>query len=188
MSPFRHARGGRSLALALFLAAGPLTAACDSPADLPEEVPVGTEIGYRAPPLRGSLSDGGNFNLADSDGLVVLVFYRSADCGLCRLQLDNAQRHLEGYQYEDARLIGVTLDFPEVSRGLVESAGISFPLVSVDPVYFEAWGALPAPTGAPLPATYIVDDGIVRFRHIGRNAADRTTDAGVLTVIESLED
>ncbi len=174
-------------AAAILLATIVCAAGCDSPAEIPVEVPIGLEVGLRAPSLTGTFPDGGSFDLAEVDGVSVLVFYRSAECGLCRLQLDNTQQHLTAYDIKGVAIMGVTLDPPETSQRLIESSGIGYPLVSVDRVVFEAWGALPEGGDAPLPATYIVDDGLIRFRHIGRNASDRTTDAGVLTVIESLE-
>ncbi len=183
----RPVRVVRPLAGIVLLLAVATVSACDEPAELPADVPIGTEVGQRAPSLVGVLADGARFDLAEVDGLAVLVFYRSADCGLCRLQLENAQRNLAAYKYEGARLVGVTLDPPETSLRMVEQSGIEYPLVSVDRVVFETWGALPDGVEAPLPATYIVRDGLIRFRHIGRNASDRTTDAGVLTVIESLD-
>lgn len=183
----RAGPGARATAgVVLFLAAVAVSA-CDPPAEPPADVPVGTDVGLRAPSLVGVVADGSRFDLAEVDGLAVLVFYRSAECGLCRLQLEGAQRNLAAYAYKGVRLIGVTLDAPEISLRMVDQSGIEYPLVSVDRTVFEAWGTFPDGAVGPLPATYIVRNGLIQFRHIGRNASDRTTDAGVLTVIEGLD-
>jgi peroxiredoxin len=174
----------------LLLAASIILSGCGTEAEeVPPEVEIGTEPGNRAPPLSGTLADGGRYALEDRpDAPTVLVFYRGAQCGLCRLQLEQAQRHLPAYEYQGARIVGVTLDPPEQSQALLDEVEIGFNLVSVDRDAFQSWGVTAPGEEAPLPATFIVDrDGIVRFRHIGRNAADRTSDAGILTVLQELQ-
>jgi peroxiredoxin len=84
-------------------------------------------------------------------------------------------------------VIGVTLDSPEVSQTSMRAMPIDFSLVTVDSSVFRIWGVLHPERGAPLPATYIDDEtGLVRFRHVGRNASDRTTDAELITVLEGM--
>ena len=81
----------------------------------------------------------------------------------------------------------MTLDAPEVSRILLDELPIGFDLVSVERAVFDTWQVTRPDAEAPLPATFIVDrDGIVQYRHIGRNAADRSSDAGILTVLQTL--
>lgn len=175
------------LVLALILLGG-----CDSPADYPPRIEpeVGTEPGNLAPPLTGTLADGSAFTFDPrSSSSTVLIFYRSADCGLCRLQLEQTQRHLPAYDHQGARVLGVTLDAPERSSALLQDVEVGFPLLSVDQDAFRRWAVLPENQPGPLPATFIVDrHGIVRYNHIGRNAADRSSDAGILTVLATLED
>jgi peroxiredoxin len=162
-------------------------AACEDPPEPIPQAPVGIEVGYRTPALSGTRADGVPFVLeSEPPAPTVLIFYRSAQCGLCRRQLDQTQTHLDAYDYAGARVVGITLDAPDLSQQLQE-AGIGFSLVSVDPEVFEAWGAMHPDLGTPMPATFIVDtQGVIRFKHLGRNAADRTTDAGILTVLEIL--
>jgi peroxiredoxin len=153
-----------------------------------QALPVGTEVGHRHPPLQGLAADGGDFELAAGRREpTVVLFYRGADCGLCRLRLEQLQAHLPAYRRSGARVIAVTLDPPEVSRRLIDGMQLDFPVISVPPEVFQEWEVLHPEHGLPLPAAYILDrSGAIRFRHIGRNAADRTTDAGLLTVLESL--
>jgi peroxiredoxin len=153
-------------------------------------IPIGTELGQRAPAIAGRLPADEEFTVRMSDGSpVVLVFYRTIECGLCRLQLDQMQENLPAYQRSGAEVVAVTLDSPEASRSWLQQAGVLFPIVSVDSATFRSWGALAADETAPLPATYVLDgSGVVRFRHIGRNASDRTSDAEVVAILESLPD
>lgn len=158
------------------------------PAESPVAIPTGTAVGQRAIPLQGRLANGDGFGLPSRPGQpIVIVFYRGADCGLCRVQLEQMQRNLPAYQRQGVRLIAVTLDAPDRSQRLIEDLAIGFEVASVDLVTFAEWGTFAAERDAVMPATYIIDsDGVVRYRHIGRNAADRTLDAEVLTVIETL--
>jgi peroxiredoxin len=151
-------------------------------------VPIGTETGQRAPPLRGRLPAADSFAVdTAAGGPTVLVFYRTIECGLCRVQLEQMQTHIPAYDRAGAQVVAVTLDPPSLSQAWIDQGQLEFPVVSVDSATFRAWGALPAEGGTPLPATYVLDPrGIVRFRHIGRNAADRTSDAEVVAILESL--
>lgn len=119
--------------------------------------------------------------------MIVLVFFRGADCGLCRLQLEQLQRNLAAYQRQGVRPIAVTLDPPDRAVRLIDDLSLGYEILSVDLVTFAEWGMFAAERDAVMPATYILDsEGVVRYRHIGRNAADRTLDAELLTVIEGL--
>jgi len=172
----------RALLPALLLLSG-----CGPEAEVIPELPVGAEVGYRPPPLHGTLADGSIFMLAAIPTQpVVMVFYQSASCGLCRVQLGDLQRNLGGYRQQGVEPIAVTLDSPESSRQLVADLGLQFAVVSVDPGTFDSWRAMK--DGVTLPATYIVDrQGVIRYRHIGRNASDRALDAEILTVIATLD-
>jgi peroxiredoxin len=163
--------------------------ACERPAAEPEgHVPVGAEAGLRAPVLVGMLADGQPFRLEPGSTPTLLIFYRAAQCGLCRLQLEQTQQHLVAYRRHGLDVIAATLDPPELSARLLQSNPLDFQLVSVDDSVFEEWGVLNSETGVAMPAIFLLDRrGIVRYVHIGRNAADRPTDAGLLTVLERLE-
>jgi peroxiredoxin len=164
-----------------------LVTACGSTAEAPPEVPVGVEVGHRPPPLRGVLSDGGEFSL-DGRSAQVLVFYRSAQCGLCRVQLQALQNHLSAYQRQGVQVVAVTLDPPALGQQLRESMELEFDLVSVDTATFEAWRVMGGGMRLPVPATYLIDrNGVIQYKHVGRNASDRATDADVLTVLGRLD-
>jgi peroxiredoxin len=165
-----------------------LLAACSPAVEPGPELPIGTEIGYRAPDLAGYSLNGEEYRLPEAPGEpTIVVFYRGADCGLCRLQLEQLQQYLPAYRRQGARVVAVTLDSPEVTRVLAEQAGLEYELVSVDGGAFERSSVMDPGQEAPLPATYIVDgDGIIHFRHVGRNAADRVSDPELLTLIGDL--
>lgn len=149
-------------------------------------LPGGTEVGQLAPSLAGQLPDGTPFVRERGPGpLTVLILYRGSECGLCRVQLEKLQATLPAYERLGAQVVGMTLDPPEASARFAEAERLTFPLVSVDTALFHDWGALPLGASVPLPASYVLDEsGIVRFRHIGRNAGDRTSDAELIAVLD----
>jgi peroxiredoxin len=183
------ARVGRRFGWFALVAVLVLGSACDPPVEAGPALPVGTEDGYRMPPLAGVLPDGESFDVADDTrSPTVLVFYRGADCGLCRVRLEQLQEHLPAYRTSGARVVAVTLDPPEVTAALAERMGLDFTIVSVSPDVFERWQVMHPEQEIPLPASFIVDRaGTIRHRHIGRNAADRASDAGLLTILETLD-
>lgn len=156
------------------------------PADAPA---IGLETGNRAPVLEGVDADSLPFTVEAGGGApYVVVFYSSATCGLCRLQLERMQQNLPAYRRSGASPVAVSLDPPGASRAFRDSAGIAFPLVSVDSATFATWTHTDSALGSPPPATYILDgSGIIRFRHIGRNSSDRTTDAGMISILSELD-
>ncbi len=152
------------------------------------EIPAGTMLGERAIPLRGERADGDRVEVVAGGGeIIVLVFYRGGDCGLCRVQLQEIQRNLTAYRRQGARVIAVTLDTPAATREFLGNPPFDFDVLSVDRATFSEWGVLDAERGLVLPGTYILDEnGVVRYRYIGRTAADRPRDAEVLTAIQIL--
>jgi peroxiredoxin len=166
-----------------------LATGCGGEGSAERDLPVGPEPGSRSPELAGTLADGDSYRFDPGRGRrTVLVFYRGAQCGLCRHQLEQIEAHRSAYDRQGTTIIGVTLDPTETSAQLLEQMPLGYSLVSVDSATFERWEALDPEQGVPLPATYIVDgNGVVRFRHIGRNAADRTVDADMLTLLARLD-
>lgn len=142
-----------------------------------------------APALHGTLVDGKSFDLHDLRGdRVVLVFYRSASCGLCLQQLATLARDKEAYDRLDARVVAITTDPPETNRRTAEELDLNFPIVSVDRNTLMKWGVWPPGERSPRPATFIVDEGGgIRYARVGRTAADRVSDATLVFTIRSFD-
>ncbi|HEX7090716.1 MAG TPA: peroxiredoxin family protein [Longimicrobiales bacterium] len=141
-----------------------------------------------APELRGIDSRGGSFSLeALRGGAVVLVFYRSDACPLCRERLAALGAHREAYESVGARVVAITPDPPDVAQRTAAELGLSLPVVSVDRAVLERWGIWPPAEPAPRPAAVVIDrDGRIRFRHLGRTAADRASDLQLLAVLDRI--
>lgn len=150
-------------------------------------VPTGIEPGNAAPALTGTLAGGGDYDLADERGRpAVVLFYRSEACGLCRLRLEQLEQNLGAYRSAGARVVAVTLDPPELAARTAERVADDLRIVSVDSATFQRWGLLEEGGGAPLPGAFVLDGrGAILFRHMGGDAGDRSSDAALLTVLES---
>jgi len=150
-------------------------------ADVAAEYPL-------APDLRGIDSRGGSFALEALRGAaVVLVFYRSHACPLCRERLAALAAHLDAYTSAGARVVAITPDPPDIAQRTAAELGLSLPVVSVDRAVLERWGVWPPTEEAPRPAAVVLDrDGRIRFRHLGRTAADRASDLQLLAVLERM--
>lgn len=88
------------LTLALMAAITPLNAAGAEP----------PSPGALAPTLEGTTSDGKRFKLADHRNRVVLVFYWSTGCAVCRDKMRELRANLLGWQSQAFTLIGVNMD------------------------------------------------------------------------------
>lgn len=142
-----------------------------------------------AAPLRGTLADGKSFDLRDLRGdRVVLIFFRSASCGLCVLQLKTLARDMEAYDRLDVRVVAITTDPPETNRRTREELELGFPIVSVDQATLTAWGVWQPGERGPRPAAFIIDEsGAVLYGRVGTTAADRTSDATLVFTIRSFD-
>jgi peroxiredoxin len=189
----RRSRSGFFLLSFLFsLLALVLLAGCERPGGTiaaDPSLPVGTETGNRAPPLVGTLAAGERFQLEPDrrSRATVLVFYRGLHCGLCRERLRELEAHRGAYADAGARVFAVTLDSPEEAARTPQQLNLGFPVVRVDSAAFAEWGVLDTDSGVALPASVLLDQqGVIRYRHVGRNAADRARDIELLAALQSL--
>lgn len=142
-----------------------------------------------APPLQGTDADGKSFNLAELRGKrVLLIFYRSAYCGLCMQQLQQLATAADAYGHLDARIVALTGDPPELNRRTADLLKLDFPIISVDQNTMTRWGILPTGATQPRPAAFIIDQsGRLRFIQIGKTAADRASDVTLVFALRSLD-
>jgi peroxiredoxin len=173
----------------LLALASTLVAACERlPIREDPAVPVGTEIGERAPPITGTAADGRPFDFRpDNRTATVLVFYRSYHCGLCRERLREIEQHLDEYRAVRAHVIAVSPDSLPLVRRAAEELGLTYPLVAADPDALGEWDVFGNGEPLSLPASYLLDPrGVVTYRHVGRNAADRASDLELLATLRQM--
>jgi peroxiredoxin len=147
----------------------------------------GFEVGNAAPELEGTTAAGERFRLSAVDAPRLVLFYRGGYCGLCRLRLEALEEALPDYRALGVEVIGVSPEEPFDVAATASATGVSFPLVSVDESVVRRWGVRDGAEGAgasPV-ATYLVDrSGAIIYAHQGAVAADRTTDAALLTLLQ----
>jgi peroxiredoxin len=117
----------------------------------------------------------------------VLVFYRSYHCGLCRERLRDIEQHLDDYRSARAHVIALSPDSLPLVRRAADELGLTFPVVAADAESLREWEVFAGDEALPLPASYLLDQrGVVAFRHVGRNAADRASDLELLAALREL--
>ncbi len=124
------------------------------------------QVGSPAPTFTLPLLAGGEFDLADHQGSVVVVNFWASWCGPCEEETPRLQRWHETYQDAGLMLVGVDVlerDSREAVEAFVQKYGVSYP------VPLDAEGAVARQWLAQqLPRSYVIDRaGIVRFARIG---------------------
>ncbi len=183
--------------------------------DLEVAIPdPGLKVGETAPDFTLPNANGREVRLSDllAQGPVVLVFYRGAWCPYCNLHLHALQKTLPMIEAREARLVAVTPQLPDKSRGQVEKDGYPFEILSdLDDqvmkryrLYFQVPAALsalyrerlglnlaefngPGRDGLPVPATYVIDrQGIVRGAFADTDYRKRMEPAAILEALAGL--
>lgn len=151
--------------------------------------PVGLDVGMLAPELQGRAEGGAAFRIEELRGTpTVVVFYRGGYCGLCRERLRELQDNLAAYGRAGAEVVAVTPDPPDAAARTATELALAYRVVSADSAALERWELL-GEGSAPLPSTVLLDrSGVIRYRHVGRHAADRARDVEVFAVLAALEE
>lgn len=136
------------------------------------------------------VTEGGLITLSTeiAEGPVVLVFYRGHWCDACRTHLGELQDYVREFEQRGARLIAVSADRPEDVRTIVESQGLTFPVLSDEDLStIEGYGLREADQDFALPATLIIaPDGSVVYRRVGTSVTDRPTVEELLRELERI--
>jgi len=183
--------------------------------DLAAAMPApGLRVGDPAPDFTLPDAFGRQVRLADllAEGPVVLVFYRGAWCPYCNLQLRGLRAALPHIEREGARVVAVTPQRPEKSRGQVRDEGYPFEVLSdLDDrvmkayhLYFEVPADLrevylrrlsldlaeyngEGRYVLPVPATFVIDRrGVVRAAFADLDYRMRVEPAEILAALRSL--
>jgi len=77
---------------------------------LPAAAQVPASAGAALPELEGTNANGQRLRLADFRGRVVLVFYWTSGCAVCRDKMKELRANLMGWQGQPFTLLGVNMD------------------------------------------------------------------------------
>jgi thiol-disulfide isomerase/thioredoxin len=133
--------------------------------------------------LHGTTGSGQPIDLAGLRGRVVLVFFWSTECPVCRSKMPELRANAAGWQTQNFTLLGVNLD--EEESTFLRYEEVVTPLLPAAQRFPSVWGLAPAykdNLGAerePPSAVLIDKDGWVVERYSGRippQAWDRIAD------------
>jgi glutathione peroxidase-family protein len=122
--------------------------------------------------LEGKTADGQALGLAELRGRVVMVFYWSTSCAVCRDKMHEMRANLAGWQQQPFSLLGVNMDarrqdlasYETLLRQTVPAAQRLRSIWAADPSFVDSLGA---PTH--LPSGALIDkDGRLVERYSGR--------------------
>lgn len=156
-------------------ATAPLGAAVDNP-PAADDVPVGLNVGQRAPDFTVELLDGRTVALSDFRGRPVLINFWATWCGPCREELPDFQTvfEREGGEANFVVLAVNNMESRETVAAYVEEVGITFP-VALDPdgrINFDLYGIQGYPTSFLLDA-----NGVIAARFQGSLRGPQLLDA-----------
>jgi cytochrome c biogenesis protein CcdA/peroxiredoxin len=149
------------------------------PAFDPESVPVGLEIGQRAPDIESVTAEGEPIRLSDLRGQVVLVNFWATWCGPCGVEMPEFQSLYENLKERGFSVFAVDfLESPSTVLRFGEALGLTFPLV------MDETGAInDSYRIKQYPTTFLLDgNGIILQKHSGPLQGD-----DVLAWLEALE-
>src|SRR5689334_11396255 len=135
-----------------------------APGDLAPQSTVVTEAGAR------ELSD------MWKDGVVLLVFYRGHWCPTCRAQLERMQKRIDDLERAGFHIVAISADKPADAAALKQRLGLTYDVLG-DPELgvIRAWQVVDDTARIAKPAAFIIANGEVVFRHVGKNPADHPT-------------
>ena len=117
--------------------------------------------------LSASTLEGGKFDASTLKGKVVMVYYWSTSCAVCRSHLSELRTNLAGWKNKPFALVTVNVDADAVQWRAYEQ--IAAQTQTVRPIsVWESNGA-----SGKLPITLVTDTaGIVKYRYEGRIAPE----------------
>jgi thiol-disulfide isomerase/thioredoxin len=115
--------------------------------------------GKPAPPLEAKLIDGGNFNLADEAGHVVIINFWASWCAPCRQEMPAMETYYKQHKQDGLRIIAISMDDPKdetIVRNVMKQ--YSYPAAFQWDAQYKGYGRI-----WRMPMTFVVDrHGILR--------------------------
>jgi peroxiredoxin len=125
----------------------------------------------------------------------LLLFYRGGWCPFCNEQLAAIAKDYQRFEELDATVVAVSGEEAEQGKGLLQKLRLPFVLLSdtsFDAIdRYGVRAAVPSETmrasgitKLPKPSAFVIDRaGIVRYKHVGKNAPDRPKNEDLLLAL-----
>jgi len=131
----------------------------------------------------------------------VLIFYRGGWCPYCNTQMGQLQQLEEDLAAQGFKVVAISPDGPDGLKASIAKHNLGYRLLSdtplaaakafgvafrVDPVMSVALTAMaPQNAGLPVPAVFVVQDGVVRFSYANPNFKVRLAPEVLLAAVKA---
>lgn len=138
--------------------------------------PAAAAVPAEAPQLRGTTVDGKSFDLASLRGKVVMVFFWSTDCAVCRDKMPEIRANVQGWRSQPFDVVTVSedrkrgdlMDYERLVNGTVPANQRFVTLWAGEAGYMDSFTKRPR-----LPETFILDKkGNIAAHYLGRIPAE----------------
>lgn len=162
------------------------------------------EIGEKTPDFTLKDMSGNRIKLSSllGKGYVLLVFYRGSWCPMCNTQIANFSKDYQKFKNLNTEIVAISSDSEKGAKKTAEKSQPQFPiLLDTDSEVIESFGILvkkrelkdiPAlihrKRNYAMPSAFVLDEnGIIRYKYVGRSYTDRPSNEDLLKEIEKLE-
>lgn len=147
--------------------------------------PVAVTNAWDLPPLLLDDLDGGQRNLYDWRGKVIVLNFWASWCGPCQSEIPHLVRYQQDYQGAGLQVIGVALDETRKVRNVVRTLRINYPVLVADPEKDQSLLRLWGDAQQVLPYSVVIGrDGHIHFTQVGI-MDEETFDDYVLPLLRS---
>ena len=142
-------------------------------------IPVGFQVGNRAPAFTLQNLDGDDVTLSNFRGKIVMVNFWATWCGPCKDEMPHIQAVFDSRPDDDLAILTINLqETAEAVQSFVDSEGFTFPVL-LDPEG-EAAGSYSV---SEIPRTFFIDaEGIIQERRLGPFSSQEQIE----TILDSL--
>lgn len=127
-------------------------------------IPVGHQVGNRAPPFTLQNLDGDDVTLSDFRGKIVVVNFWFVACGPCAAEMPHIQAVSDNRSADELAILGVNqMDDADAIRSFMDTEELTFPAL------LDSVGAVHANYSvSQAPTTFFIDtEGIIRTVQVG---------------------
>ena len=157
----------------------------------PATTPTGPNVGDMAPDFTLSSTSGEKVKLSDviGDQIVLLAFFPLAFTSVCTTEMAGFHEDMGDFETNKTRVLGISVDSVPTLKEFQSKLGIRTEMLSdFKREVSRLYGVLNEDTFFSQRAYFLIDrSGVIGWRHVEGNIADRRENREILDAIETIE-